>query len=218
MGIDLLMMAHSATAGACFVLGAGLMLATPLTRRRPAALHALVLVILLGGGLAKLLDIQGEVMKGMGRSSDLTGRTEIWKVLEGLDTNPIVGAGFETFWYGPRLVYMNRIFPSINESHNGYIEVWLNLGGTGLLLIALILGQGYRSAVATFRRDPPLGGLLVAYIVTAVPYNISEAGFRMLGPEWIFVVLSSMAAGRLGVIEGRRQRSARDVAEFAYRS
>jgi len=216
LGMELLVMAHSATSSACFALGGFLMLAIPLIKHRPAALHALVLVIILGGSLIKLLGIQGEVMKGMGRSSDLTGRTEIWEVLEGMDTNPIVGAGFETFWYGPRLEYMNRKFPGINESHNGYIEMWLNLGGIGLVLIVLVLGQGYRRAVATFRRDPLLGGLLVAYIVTAVMYNVSEAGFRMLGPEWIFIVLSVVAGGRLVVIEERRQPSACDVTEFVY--
>jgi len=196
LGIEILVMARSATSTACFVLGAALMLALRLIGHRPAAVHALVLVLLLGGGLTKLLGVQGAVMKGMGRSSDFTGRTEIWKALEGMDTNPIVGTGFETFWIGPRLEYMNRLFPGINESHNGYLEVWLNLGGIGLVLIVLVLGQGYRSSVAVFRRDPMLGSLLVAYIVTAVMYNVTEAGFRMLGPEWIFVVLSVVAAGR----------------------
>jgi O-antigen ligase len=206
LGIELLGMAHSATSSACFVLGALLMLAISRINR-PAAVHALVLVILLGGGLTKLLGIQGEVMKQMGRSSDLTGRTEIWQVLEGMDTNPIVGTGFETFWYGPRLEYMNRKFPGINESHNGYLEVWLNLGGIGLVLIVLVLGQGYRIAVAAFRRDRMLGGLLVAYIVTAVTYNVTEAGFRMLGPEWIFLVLSIVAAGRISRVSSGPSQS-----------
>lgn len=203
MGIDLLRMAHSATSGACFVLGAFLMLSTPLIKRRRAALHALVLVILVGGGITKLVGIQSEVMKGMGRSSDLTGRTEIWKVLGEMETNPFVGTGFETFWYGPRLEYMNHKFPGINESHNGYLEVWLNLGGIGLILIVLILAQGYFRALHVFRRDPPLGGLLVAYLVTAVTYNVAEAGFRMLSPEWIFIVLAVVAAGRFSRLVDR---------------
>jgi exopolysaccharide production protein ExoQ len=211
LGIDLLVMAKSATSGSCFVLGAFFMLTFLLIKRRPAALHALVLFILIGGGLAKLVGIQGEVMKGMGRSSDFTGRAEIWKVLEGMDTNPIVGTGFETFWVGPRMKYMNDIFPGINESHNGYLETWLNLGGMGLVLIVLVLGQGYCNAVAAFRRDPMLGGLLVAYIVTAVTYNITEAGFRMLGPEWIFIVLSVVAAGRLSGVRNGPPQSRRPL-------
>ncbi len=119
--------------------------------------------------------------------------------------NPIGGAGFETFWLGPRVV---KIFAKVggiqmtNEAHNGFIEVYLNLGWLGLCLIALILGQGYRRAVSAFRRDPALGGLLVAYVVTAVTYSITEAGFRMLSLEWFFLLLSIMAASR--VIKPRR--------------
>jgi O-antigen ligase len=92
---------------------------------------------------------------------------------------------------------MNREFPGINESHNGYLETWLNLGGIGVILIILVLVQGYRVAVTAFRRERLLGGLLIAYVVTAVTYNITEAGFRMLGPEWIFIVLAVVAAGRV---------------------
>ena len=84
-----------------------------------------------------------------------------------------------------------------NESHNGYIEVYLNLGWLGVGLIALILGQGYRRTVSAFRRDPALGGLLVAYVVTAVAYNVTEAGFRMLSLEWFFLLLSVVAASRV---------------------
>jgi exopolysaccharide production protein ExoQ len=206
LGMDLLLMAHSATAGACFVLGAALMLAISRIKR-PATVHALVLVILLGGGLIELLGVQGGVMNAMGRSSDLTGRTEIWKVLEKMDTNPIVGAGFETFWTGSRMEYMNREFPGINESHNGYLETWLNLGGIGVILIILVLVQGYLIAVAAFRREHLLGGLLIAYVITAVTYNITEAGFRMLGPEWIFIVLAVVAAGRLNAFGNSPLRS-----------
>src|SRR5258708_15778872 len=48
-GLSLLVMAHSATSGACFALGTGMMLAagSSLIGRPPAAVHALVLAILL---------------------------------------------------------------------------------------------------------------------------------------------------------------------------
>jgi len=208
-GVKLLFLAHCATANANVVLGAGLMLATslPLIRHRHVAVHALVLAILLGGGLIVLLGGRATITKALGRKPDLTGRTEIWKILIPMVPSPIGGAGFETFWVGPRV---KRIYAAIgglemtNESHNGYIDVYLNLGWLGLGLIALILGQGYHRTVSIFRRDSALGALLVAYVVTMVAYNISEAAFRMLGLEWFFLLLSVVVASRTtGVAKGR---------------
>lgn len=210
-GIDLLFSAHCATATASFIFGVGLMIATsrPLFRQRPAAVHALVLAIVLAGGLTELLGGRAAVTEALGRKPDLTGRTEIWKIVIPMAPNPIGGAGFETFWMGPRVA---RVFQQVggiqmtNESHNGYVEVYLNLGWLGLGLIALILLQGYRKSVSAFRRDSALGALLLTYVVTAVAFNISEAGFRMLSVEWFILLLSVVAASAAtGVARGLSQ-------------
>lgn len=203
-GIDLLFTAHSATSGACFILGAGLVLALtlPLFRRRPQAVHALVLAVLLGGGVAYLLGAEPATVRALGREPDLSQRTLIWKNLIPLAPNPIGGAGFETFWIGPRVeTFCNELIMTgaagcPHESHDGYIEMYLQLGWIGLGLIALILAQGYRRAVGAFRHNPALGALLVAYVVTAVTYNITEAGFRMLDLGLFFLLLSIVAANR----------------------
>lgn len=201
-GVDLLLSAHSATSSSSFVLGAGLMLAfaLPFFRSRPAAVHALILVILLAGGLATLLGLKNEALQAMGRNPDLTGRTEIWTQVIPMVPNVMVGAGFETFWCGPRVARFYEMHGGIsmtNEAHNGYIEMYLNLGFLGLGLIALILLQGYRSAVRAFRLDPTLGALLVAYVVTAVTYSIGEAGFRILSLSWFFLLLAIAAASHV---------------------
>jgi O-antigen ligase len=216
--VKLLFLAHCATANASVILGAGLMLAAslPIIRHRPAAVHALVLAILLGGGLIVLLGGRAAITKALGRKPDLTGRTEIWKILIPMVPNPIGGAGFETFWVGPRV---RTIYTAVgglemtNESHNGYIDVYLNLGWLGLVLIAVILVQGYRKTVWVFRRDSTLGALLVAYVVTMVTYNISEAAFRMLGLEWFFLLLSVVVASR---VAQDQRRSPRRLAKSAF--
>lgn len=201
-GIDLMSTAQCATSLACLVLGAGLMVAMslPPIRVRPAALHALVLTILIGGGLAELLGGRTAITEALGRNPDLTGRTAIWEVLIPMVPNPIGGAGFETFWCGPRVKTIFTVIGGLNmtnEAHNGYIETYLNLGWIGVGLTALILGHGYRMAVGAFRRDSALGALLVAYVVTTAVFNISEAGFRMLSLEWFFLLLSVVAASRV---------------------
>lgn len=83
-----------------------------------------------------------------------------------------------------------------NEAHNGYIEVYLNLGWVGVGLIALILVHGYLKAVSAFRHNRGIGALLVAYVASVAAYNIGEAGFRMLNPALFFLFLSVVAASR----------------------
>lgn len=200
-GVAVLYMAHSATSIGCFALGTGLILMTGMrsVRRSSGAVHAIVLAILIGGGLALLFGGEGLVVHALGRQTNLTGRTDIWKAVIPACPNGFIGAGFESFWISPSADEVARNLPSrmiINEAHNGYIEVYLNLGLVGLCLIACIMISGYRSAVAAFRRNPEIGGLMLTYVVTAAMYNITEAGFRMLLPSWIFLLLAMVTSSR----------------------
>ncbi len=210
-GIVLLQMAQCATAVACFILGGGLMLLTTRSafRNRPARVYALCLGIVLVGGLAMLFGGGSAASSALGRGSGMSGRTEIWAAVIGGAGNPVIGTGFESFWISPNVEKVWQGLKGwwapkgLNEAHNGYLEIYLNLGWIGLFLIALILISGYRRAVKAFRRDPEFGGLMLAYIVTATFYNITEAGCRFLSLMWIFLLLavisaSGVAAGLFG--------------------
>jgi len=203
-GIALLSVAHSATSIACFVLGSGLIFATGLRaiRSRAARVHLLCLAIFLGGGLALLSGGETGAANALGRESNLSGRTDIWAAVLASSPNPIVGAGFESYWISPTVLVFRRILKDegwwhpdyLNEAHNGYIEVYLNLGWVGVGLISLILISGYRRAIAAFRLNASIGGLMLAYIIVAAFYNITEAGFRMLDLMWIFLLLAIVSA------------------------
>ena len=205
IGVWLLISANSATALACFILGAGLILATKLRliRRNPAAVHVLVVLLAVGASGVILFGGRATAAAALGRNATLTGRTDIWAAIVPMATNPLVGAGFESFWLNPNVHRrLWQLFPGLplNEAHNGYIEMYLELGWLGLVLIWLILIDGYRRSVKAFRRIPALGGLLIAYVLSAMVYNVTEAGFRMLHPMWIFFLLAvveatSIAAG-----------------------
>ena len=199
LGLSLLITTNSATSLVCFLLGAGLMLTTRLRfmRRNSAAVHALVLALAVTASLVMLLGGGASAAEALGRNPTLTGRTEIWAAVIPMAPNPLVGAGFESFWLGPRVARrLAEVFPNLhlNEAHDGYIEVYLNLGWVGLGLIGLILIDGYRRSVKAFRREPALGSLLVAYILTELIYNVTEAGFRMLHPIWFFFLFAVIAA------------------------
>jgi exopolysaccharide production protein ExoQ len=208
--LELFWIAHSATCLACFVLGGGIVIATSLRtfRQKPIRIHALCSAIAIVGIAAFLFGAQEALIHALGRNADLSGRTEIWESVIPAAPNALIGAGFEGFWNSPsvevfqhNLAAMGWWHPEdLNEAHDGYIEVYLNLGWIGVCLIAAILIAGYRSGIRAFRLNPKVGGLFLAYIVVSFVYSITEAGFRMLDPMWIFLLLAVI--GSSGVAAG----------------
>jgi O-antigen ligase len=188
--------ANSMTSLACFVIGSGLIVATsfPTITRSRALVHALVLALLILASIALIPDVGGDMVRGLGRDPTLTGRTELWSEIVGMNGNPVVGTGFESFWLGPRLEQIwSRHWWHPNEAHNGYLEVFLNLGWAGLTLFAVVIVTGYRNVVRLLRRDPEVGRLMLALFVVGIIYSFTEAGFRLLNPVWISFMLSAMA-------------------------
>jgi exopolysaccharide production protein ExoQ len=199
MGIYLLSITNSSTSSMCFAIGVTLLLFTSLgyVKRHPAAVHVFVCTLLVGFIGAIALSGSGGVAHALGRDSTFSGRTDIWADVIPLAQNPLVGAGFESFWLSPyvhqRLAILMPGLP-LNEAHNGYIEIYLELGFVGLALLLLVLFDGYRRSVRAFHREPALASLFIAYIMTIMIYCLTEAGFRMVGAIWVFLLLSVLGA------------------------
>ena len=140
MTLWLLNISNSATSRVCLVLGCLVIAAahSKTIKRRPALLTVLIpvgiclyLVLAFGFGI----DINAELAGAVGRDPTLTGRTVIWSSVLSMHTNPLFGVGYESFWLGPRLQWFGRLVARhINEAHNGYLEVYLNLGIIGVVL------------------------------------------------------------------------------------
>jgi O-antigen ligase len=81
----------------------------------------------------------------------------------------------------------------LQEAHNGYVEVYLNLGWVGIILLAGIIVTGYRNAIISFQRNPNIGSLRLAMFLIALVYNLAEAGFRETMLIWIFFLMASSA-------------------------
>jgi exopolysaccharide production protein ExoQ len=192
--------AHSATAGTCFTLAAALMLMlhTRKYKGRPKAVRWLIITLAAIGVLIQSVGLQPLVLKIIGRKPNLTGRAdEIWPKVIPLCPNVLVGAGFESFWTGARMQRLWHFLEGqrLNQSHNGYIEVYLQLGIVGLILLVLIFVFAYRTAIAGLQNDPNGASLMVAYISVIPLYNYTEAGFRMLSYTWSFLLLLIIMAG-----------------------
>lgn len=191
----LLHLASSATSSVCLAFGCLIIAAANRKefRRQPVILKALIpLSFCLYLVLAFGLDMNGRLAGAVGRDPTLTNRTLIWKTVLGLHTNPLIGTGYESFWLGSRLQAVWSLV-WVNEAHNGYLEVYLNLGLIGLALLLLFLLSGYGKIWTLLRSSPALGSLHLAFWAIMLFYNMTEAGFRG-GLLWLMLLLGTLAA------------------------
>ena len=176
------------------------MIVTPwaLVGRRMWVVHLLVAAVVCLAVFALFLDAGGGLVASLGRDPTLTGRTAIWNAVLAMSANPLVGTGFESFWMGDRLDKAQKLIgPGVQEAHNGYLELYLNLGWIGIGLLSVLIVTGYRNVIATLRRDPHTGRLRLAFFVAAITYSFTEAGFRMMSLTWIAFLLAIIAVPKL---------------------
>jgi exopolysaccharide production protein ExoQ len=193
MAVWCLWTANSTTSTACFLLGSSFIVATRhwSLARKPALVHLAVASLIILALYASILNPNVGIASAMGKDPTLTGRTDVWRAVIPMTPSPWFGAGFESFWLGSRLTKLWNMFVwHPNEAHNGYLEVYLNLGWMGVILLAVVMVAGYRKVVRGVRQDVDTGSLRLAYFVVAVIYNFTEAGFRTFSPMWMFLVLS----------------------------
>jgi O-antigen ligase len=125
------------------------------------------------------------------RDSTLTGRTELWQEVLAMAGNSMIGTGYESFWLGERLAYLwNLHWWRPNQAHNGYIELYLNLGWLGVALFVIFLLAAYLRAARGVRLGDSYASLRLAWVVIAVIYNFTEASFRMQNLAWVFVLFA----------------------------
>jgi O-antigen ligase len=188
--------ADSMTSLSCFLMAGAVMFMTTQrwVAKRTGMVHVLIATMVALSLCALFVDTGGAMVSTLGRNSTLTGRTDIWKTVLSIDINPLLGAGFESFWTGSRLQRVwDKTGPGIQEAHNGYLELYLNLGWIGVILLAALIVTGYRNALAVFRRDPHAGRLRLGFFTAGVIYSLTEAGFREMSPTWTAFLLAIIA-------------------------
>jgi O-antigen ligase len=129
--------------------------------------------------------LSGHMSENLGRGSELSGRTVIWRALLGLHTKPILGTGFESFWLGDRPRQLEGLFFFVpNEAHNGYLETYLTLGSVGVfLLLGLFVATFWKIRIELFRNFE-WGRYRLGFLAALVLYNWTEAAFKTLNPLW----------------------------------
>jgi exopolysaccharide production protein ExoQ len=174
--------AQSTTSDVCLILGCLVIACTHIKaiRRNPKTLKALIPIsfivyLILDFGLG----MNGSMAQAVGKDPTLTDRTKIWAFLLSMHTDPILGTGYQSFWLGQRLAtfWQSTNFEHLNEAHNGYLEIYLELGISGVSLLVIFLLASYRNICARMKSSFDLGILGLALWLALVFYNMSEAAF-----------------------------------------
>jgi len=199
LAIPCLVLAQSATAVAASAVGVGALALFALlgSRRLPAYAKPTILLgaLLLAAMSALSFEL---VLELLGRNATLTGRDEIWRfTLERWAERPWLGYGFRAFWSASYNAgqLSGMFYTSYDQSHNGYLQVMLDLGLVGISLFAawvvLVLWGGAQ------RLSSNGHAVWAALVLSLVVYSFAES--ILLTPNgftWFILSLGGLALTR----------------------
>jgi O-antigen ligase len=188
-----------------------LLLAVRTMARMRRGLHAAVTATLVAG-LAGVSILIGENFARfaplLGRDATLSGRTAIWhQVWIAILARPWLGYGFSAFWQGfaaPSWKIVVALHFVLFHAHNGFLEIWLELGSIGLMLF---LATFLRALVLLFPalRGPQLREAIwpLSVLLLAVLYDLDEN--TLLAFNGLFWVLYAAALVQIDRMAAQRR-------------
>ena len=129
------------------------------------------------------------VLQLLGRDPTLTDRMLLWADVLEIHRESVLGVGFEAFWLGWRRdLLWEKWWWGPLQAHNGYIEIYLNLGFVGLLLHVLLFFVVISRLLAAVRREG-IAILQLTLLVVVLLHNITEASFVGIAFLWTIFYL-----------------------------
>ncbi|GGE48873.1 O-antigen polymerase [Agaricicola taiwanensis] len=130
------------------------------------------------------------ILEALGRDLTLSGRTRLWQWAIGLGSqHPWLGSGYRAFWIDENTKYFfeffywgadadgnqNDHYAGPGNGHNGYLDVWLELGYLGLAVLFIMIGWAVRQIKACLQSGRELEGKFLALILSyLLVYSITE--------------------------------------------
>jgi exopolysaccharide production protein ExoQ len=164
----------------CVLLSALLPVYRALRWRITLAVPFLISAWLLGGGVVMWGLYNAETILGaLGRDITLTGRTNLWPlVITMISQRPWLGYGYSGFWEADKGAYfsfaLNGFQPT--SAHNGFLDLWLQLGLLGVLVFVLSFLLAFLRAAAWARLSKATEGLWpLMYLTFMLLHSMSES-------------------------------------------
>jgi O-antigen ligase len=132
------------------------------------------------------------VIAMLGRRPDLTTRVPMWEDLLSMVTDPVFGFGYESFWLGIRQQIVLEKWNIGISAHNGYLEMYLNLGLIGVFMLVGWFLSGLRKVARHLVIEYPAAILRLSIVVVLAFYNWTEATFYGISNMWLIFILATL--------------------------
>jgi O-antigen ligase len=141
------------------------------------------------------------------RDVTLTGRTTIWgaSLILGMD-HPWIGHGFNAFWLGdegPSGEIRKLAGWDVPSAHNGYLEIWLDLGICGLAAFLLGFARHSWKALGCFARDGQWeAGWPLLFLSFLFFVNLAQSA--LLSPNYVLWILYTAISCRVCLLTAKQ--------------
>ncbi len=158
-----------------------------------------ITLLLVSGTVALLFLGNAETILGaMGRDITLTGRTELWSaVFDKIWQRPWLGYGYRGFWRGwegESADVWSVVKWAAPNSHNGLLDLWLDLGLLGLSAFVISFIAVCLRAVIWVRLTKTVEGLWpLAYLTFLFLANITESSLFTQSYLWLMYVVITLS-------------------------
>jgi len=183
--------------------GIGFMMMIAIMRNRRLS-SGIKLTIAIATGLAVLgvtAALFNQILLAMGRDDTFSGRTTLWEgaIAVAKAHHPILGAGYRAFWTATGAAgvrdYIQHWARLPSHGHNGYLDIWLELGYAGVALFAVFVIVSIWRLVSRLLREPgePAWAAFAIFFFVFLLNNASvTVAFKHTDIAWIFAVLACL--------------------------
>ena len=191
----LLYKADSATSLSCMLLALVILSISRFPSLRLDLQRTMSSILVFFGLLAAselLFGLKDKLISLLGRDPSLTTRVPMWKDLISMVRNPLLGFGYESFWMGDRTRIIAETWNVRWNAHNGYLQVYLDLGLIGIFFVMTWIFSGLKKIWRSVQSDYAIGLLRFIFILVAVFYSYTEAAFSGVSLIWIILFFGIM--------------------------
>jgi O-antigen ligase len=103
----------------------------------------------------------------------------------------MIGAGYESFWPANLTRIWEKYSFGPNNAHNGYIDVYLDLGILGIILLFILIAKTFSKLAIQIKVSDQYGRLFLIFFIMILIHNVTESSLMKSSLIWfLFLVFS----------------------------